>query len=532
MLPSGYLRRADRRQLGRPAKRSMPSMPRLECAGPVDAAMPGMTMPAMHRQVRSAPAPAVPPAMPALPPAAIAAPIRQPADPPGSRRSCARAWPISSASRCERNPTLKQAAAQFEAALHRSRQAGLYPNPTVGYVQDQIGSFSESHAHVRRLRGQGKPSPGDNVGAFIQWQIVTAGKLRLSRAKFAEEATAARWQAIGQELRVLNAVRIQYLEVLAAQRLIEIHREIVKLDDDAVRTAREMFNVGQAGEPEVIQARVQERRARVALQKAENRFRGDWEELVVAGRRAEIRPGPLDLKPLEAEVTPLNFDGTLADLLHNSPEIQAALSEIRRDEIMVRRERAEPIPNVQLQAVTGYNYEFGVQTAGVQIGVTLPIFNRNQGTIREAMSDLSRDHAEYERIALSLRERLAEVFTHYHDASQSVEDFRGGSLPLARQAYEMQVASYRQRRTAWPQVIASRRIVFRPEQGLRRIAARAAARGSRDRRNAPGRRPRAPRPRRPRRATSRPWQRPADSLLLDPKPKERQDLIEARSGGL
>ena len=147
----------------------------------------------------------------------------------------------------------------------------------------------------------------------------------------------------------------------------------------------------------------------MALQKAENRFRGDWEELVSLVGAPELRPVPLDFKPLEAEVAPLSFDGTLSEMLHHSPEIQAALSEIRRDEIMVRRERVEPIPNVQVQAVTGYNYEFGVQTAGVQIGIALPIFNRNQGTIREAMSDLSRDHAEYERVALSLRKRLAEV---------------------------------------------------------------------------------------------------------------------------
>jgi outer membrane protein, heavy metal efflux system len=360
----------------------------------------------------------------------------------------------------DRNPTLKQATAQFEAALHRSRQAGLYPNPVLGYVQDQIGSFSESMPTSGGFAVRGKPSPGDNVGAFVQWQLVTAGKLRLSRAKFAEEANAARWQAIGQELRVLNAVRIQYFEVLAAERMIGIHREIVKLDDDAVRTSQEMFNVGQAGEPEVIQARVNERRAKVALKKAENRFRGDWEELVSLVGAPELRPTPLDFKPLEAEVAPMSFDGTLSEMLHHSPEIQAALSEIRRDEIMVRRERVEPIPNVQVQAVTGYNYEFGVQTAGVQIGIALPIFNRNQGTIREAMSDLSRDHAECERVALSLRKRLAEVYTQYQDASQSVEDFRSGSLPMARKAYELQVASYHQRRAPWAQVIASRRIYF------------------------------------------------------------------------
>ncbi len=361
----------------------------------------------------------------------------------------------------QHNPTLKQAAAQFEAALSRSFQAGLYPNPTIGYVQDQIGSFSESKPTANGFTVAGKPSPGDNVGGFVQWQIVTAGKLRLSRAKFAEEANAARWQAIYQELRVLNGVRIQFLEVLAAQRLIDIHRELVKLDGESVRTMREMVNVGQANEPELLQAQVRERRERVALRNAENRYRGDWEELVSIVGAPEIRPCLMDPRPLEIEVAPIaDFDGTLAHLLHNSPEIHAALSEIRRDQIMVRRERAEPIPNILVQAVTGYNYEFGVQTAGVQIGIPLPLTNRNQGTVREAMSDLSRDHAELDRVALSLRQRLAETYTRYQNASESVADFRGGSLPMARSAYELQLVSYQRRRAAWPMVIDARRMYF------------------------------------------------------------------------
>ena len=431
--------------------RPMPSMPRSNAPSQSMDSMPGMAMPGM-----TMPAGPASPELRALPAPAPAAP-RQPA-----AAAVVPALALTDFERValERNPTLRQARAQFEATLHRSRQAGLYPNPTLGYIQDQIGSFSESQPTRNGFAVKGKPSPGDNVGAYVQWQIITAGKLRLSRAKFAEEATAAHWQAIGQELRVLNGVRIQYLEVIAAQRLIAIHREMLKLDNDAVRTMEEMLNVGQVSQPEVIQARVQERRAKVSLQKAENRFRGDWEELVALVGAPELRSAPLDAHPLEAEAEPLQFDGTLAELLQNSPEIQAVLSEIRRDEIMVRRERVEPIPNVQLQAVTGYNYEFGVQTAGVQIGIALPIFNRNQGTIREAMSDLSRDHAEYERIALSLRQRLALAFTRYQDAARSVEDFRGGTLPMSKQAYELQIASYRQRRTPWTQVLASRRMYF------------------------------------------------------------------------
>src|SRR5262245_11181912 len=38
------------------------------------------------------------------------------------------------------NPTLAQAAAQVAASRGKALQAGLYPNPTVGYVGDQMGA--------------------------------------------------------------------------------------------------------------------------------------------------------------------------------------------------------------------------------------------------------------------------------------------------------------------------------------------------------------------------------------------------------
>jgi outer membrane protein, heavy metal efflux system len=356
-----------------------------------------------------------------------------------------------------RNPTLRQAAAQLDAARSRSFQAGLYPNPTLGYVQEQIGALGESTPTSRGVVARGKGSPGELVGGFVQQEIITGGKLRLSRAKFAEEANAASWQANAQQLRVLNDVRIRFFEVVAAQRLIAIHRDLVRLNDDAVRTTEELANVGQANEPDLLQAKVEGRRARVALKNAENHHHGNWESLVSLIGAPELRPTLLDDRPLDADAAPLDFDATLANLLCVSPEIQAALAEIRRDQIMVRRERVEPIPNVTVQAIVGHNYEFNITTAGVQASLPLPLFNRNQGTVREAQADLARDHAEHERVALSLRHRLAEVATRFNDARQSVEDFRAESLPMARRAYDLQLANFRARRAAWPQVLVTQR---------------------------------------------------------------------------
>jgi len=355
----------------------------------------------------------------------------------------------------ERNPTLRQASAQFDAARSRSFQAGLYPNPVIGYTSEQIGVVQE----VARPGQQPseRATAGELQGGFVQQEIVTGGKLRLSRAKFAEEANTARWQAEAQQLRVLNGVRVAFFEVAAAQRTIELERQLVQINEDAVRTTEELVNVGQANEPDLLQARVEAHRARVGLRNAENRYRADWEKLVAVAGAPELRPVPLNGGPLEADATPLDFDATLADLLQRSPEIQAALSEIRRDQIMVRRERAEPIPNITLQGVTGYNFEFGGTTAGVQASFPLPVWNRNQGTVREAMSDLSRARAEYVRVALSIRQRLAESYNRHQDARQSVEDYRAESLPLARRAFAVQSENFRQRRAAWPQVLVARR---------------------------------------------------------------------------
>ena len=180
----------------------------------------------------------------------------------------------------ERNPTLRQAAAQVDATMSRSHQAGLYPNPTVGYVQEQIGTLGEvtptasgiatiRQRNARRTRRWLRPARDRHRRqAPAQPRQVRRGKHRRPLASRV------------QRCRVLNGVRVRFYEVLAAQRLIQIQRELARLNDDAVRTTEQLVNVGQANEPDLLQAKVEARRARVALRNAENHYRGNWEHLV------------------------------------------------------------------------------------------------------------------------------------------------------------------------------------------------------------------------------------------------------------
>ena len=78
------------------------------------------------------------------------------------------------------NPTLRQAEAEIRAAKARQQQAGLYPNPTVGYTGDEI---------------RGGSVGGGKQGFFVSQPIVTAGKLGKNRKIFGEEIRLAEVEA-------------------------------------------------------------------------------------------------------------------------------------------------------------------------------------------------------------------------------------------------------------------------------------------------------------------------------------------------
>jgi cobalt-zinc-cadmium efflux system outer membrane protein len=342
----------------------------------------------------------------------------------------------------QRNPTLAQAAATVAASRGKALQAGLPPNPTIGYDGDQIGASG---------------TVGELQGAFVQQTIVTAGKLRLSRAKYQQEAYEAELLALAQQHRVLNGVRLHFYELLTLQRMIDLHRSLLANAEELLRTNEEMYNAGQANQADVLLVKVQVNDARIALLTLENRYPARWQHLTALLASPQMPPTPL-AGLLEPEGAPLDWDSALNRLLQESPELKAAQAHVVHDEITVQREKVQPIPNLQLRAASGYNFESNkAVAAGVQVGINLPVWNRNQGTIRQAQADLVRSQAEVVRVELSLRQRLADTFNLYRTAWQTSEIYRDGIVPQITQAYEVQLDMYKKRRIAWPEVVILQR---------------------------------------------------------------------------
>ena len=342
------------------------------------------------------------------------------------------------------NPTLVQAATYIDAARGKAFQAGLPFNPTIGMEAEQINA-NRTAGEVRWFT--------------LQQQIVTGGKLRLSRLKYQQEAELAEIQAQAQRLRVVNGLATAYFEVLGAQRSVENHKRLAENAADAVKVTQQLLNLGQANQQDLLQAEVEASQTGVAVRTAEARLRQDWTHLATLVGVPDLPQQPLADR-LEPDGPPLTQDESLARLLQESPEVLFAVAKVRQDQTTVQRERREPIPNVTVRGGVGYNYETRNNTADVAFSLPLPLYDRNQGTIRQAAADLARSQAEVTRVQLDLRRRLADAFTRYQTAREEVVNYRDQVLPKAKKAAELYEEQFKARRAAFPQVLVARRTVF------------------------------------------------------------------------
>jgi cobalt-zinc-cadmium efflux system outer membrane protein len=190
-------------------------------------------------------------------------------------------------------------------------------------------------------------------------------------------------------------------------------------------------------------------------------YRAAWEQLSAFIGAPGLPLGRLQ-GDLEAFAALPDMDATLAHLLEASPEVQIARAGIARGQFALKREQVEPIPNLQLRVSSGYDFEADGRTVvtTVNLGVRLPIFDKNQGNIRAAQGELMRAQAEVGRVELSLRQRLSRQYARYRTALAVIENDRKHNLPEAREAHQLYLDSFRKRRAAWPQVLVAQRTYF------------------------------------------------------------------------
>jgi cobalt-zinc-cadmium efflux system outer membrane protein len=361
------------------------------------------------------------------------------------------------------NPTLARAAARVAAANSHAWQAGQWSNPVIGYLGTEIGDEGRA--------GQ--------QGLFVEQEFPTSGKPRLDRGTALQAAQRLQHQLDAQRWRVLTDVRRQFFEVQAAQQQLDLSQRLVELADRWATAAQGLRKIGEFSEIELLQARIEADQARLNLGVAQQRHITSWRQLAsLVGMPAppeqatgaslpapdgvpqaaglccgpqsgaygpfvlpRLAPDPAFVNPA-ADARPRDWQSALDTLLASSPEMAAASARVEEARWALERARAEPWPDVRVQASAQYDDATRDTIAGLQAGVPLPLWHQFQGRIAQAEANLAAAQHNWQTMRLVLQRRLADAFQRYEVARQKTATYARDILPKSRQSLDLVEKAY------------------------------------------------------------------------------------------
>lgn len=313
----------------------------------------------------------------------------------------------------ENSPVIRQAAANVENARGAAVQAGLYPNPIVGYQGDTIGTARTA---------------GYN-GVFFTQEFVTAGKLSLAQSAALNEMQAAQADLRKARISLASSVRRNYFTVLIAQERLRFSQSIAKLSNEVYQAQIDLVTGGESAPYEPLQLRVFAVQARNNVVLATNGLDGSWRQLAATIGLPHMARQTV-AGSVETLIPAVDYD-TLVTVLQRHTDLAAANLRIASSRNSLRLAEVQPIPNLTVYAAFQHDDTTPLSdySTNVQVSAPVPVFNRNQGNIASAHADLVRAEQNLNDKNNTLMSSLAETYSRFDSSRTISESYRTELLP-------------------------------------------------------------------------------------------------------
>lgn len=331
----------------------------------------------------------------------------------------------------ENNPELRASSGRIDAATGRAYQAKLWTNPELTLSAEDWpvsggGNFSDSKQTIGVA--QTIPYPGKKK---LDRQIGVSG-IRLSEA----ELTLRR-------VELVRDVKTTFYQVLAAERLMEVAGDLVKVAESSASTARKRVAAGAAADQEQL-------RAEIPLEQARTELSGFQRELTMARQTLALLLGRPDLTeaPVSgalAETASLTLlDQGPEQWLPNHPSVLAVKTSRNRAELELRRARLEPYPDVRMGVEGGRIGETGQSIIQMGLSIPLPIIDRSKGKKQEAQANVRIAEADQVAVEQRLLREWGTASKRFRTAVEQVASYRERILPKANEALRLVQAGFEQ----------------------------------------------------------------------------------------
>ena len=325
------------------------------------------------------------------------------------------------------HPELAGYQPELEAADGRVLQASLRPDPELSVdVENVWGDF---------------PGTSRAETTYGISQLLEPGKRSARRQSAEADKGVLRRDLEIARLDVAAAVKRAFINVLSARKKQELNLEARGIAELLAAAAADRAAAGAVSP-------IEETRAKVALAVASADVERSVGELVSARRElastmGESAPSFESLAGELDEDFPVPAAESVVERVKAAPDVTRWSAERERRDAALDAERALAIPDVTLKGGIRHFRESSETTYVLGISVPLPLFNRNQGAIREARARRAKVDTEAKTAELLLLSRAAQRQAALAAAGREATLLREGALSGAQGAYDAVSEGYR-----------------------------------------------------------------------------------------
>jgi len=345
-----------------------------------------------------------------------------------------------------RNPELKAFSWELRASEAMKLQAGLLPNPEVEFEMEEFDS-----------EGTGFDTAET---AIVLSQLVELGGKRRNRQAVAKlESGLAGWDYEAKRLDVFVETTQAFIDALAAQKSVALATEAVALATKVHTAVGERVKAGKVSPLEESRASVELSMSKIGLERSKKELEASRTRLgamwgnskplfsAVSGRFETVLDSIPSIRSLEGDVA-------------RNPDIARWDTEMELREATVALERSAGIPDLAASAGMQQFEATGEDALIFGVGITLPIFDRNQGSIQAARHQLSKADEERRAAAVKVQSDLAEAYKELTASHLETLTLQKEILPAAQRAFEAAQAGYQQGKFGYLDVLDAQRTMF------------------------------------------------------------------------
>lgn len=314
------------------------------------------------------------------------------------------------------NPDIAVAIREREAMAGTKLQAAIRPNPFVST------SIQDTRSATRQI--------------YLQLnQEIELGDKRAARM----EAAAAFYSKAEAELAAKQAeihanVVAAFYEVLVAQERVTLAKSSVGIAELALDVASKRVRAGKSSPVEQTKSFISAATAKIEMVQATTQLSNSRKHLAAlwgdSAPSFERATGGVTNIP---EVKSLN---QLQALIDSSPSMKLAKLEINTREAVTTIEHSKAVPNITISAGIVNNQELGLNQALLGLSIPIPVFDRNQGNIQEAISRKYKAEDELIAVKNKIQTSLAAQYERLDAARQAALSLQKDILPNAQSAFD------------------------------------------------------------------------------------------------